>query len=398
MAFLSRKTKSGQQFIAIFDIGSGSIGGAFASIEKEGVPEIIFSTRQSIPFQEKLNFQRFFDSMIKTLEEMFTKMQKEAGDIKISKAFCVLASPWYASQTRLVRYDQPAPFTVTERGLGKLINKEIELFRESKLFIRSKTGDTLPEIMESKNIQMKLNGYEVRNLQGKRALELEIALYISMIPANIHKSIEESIAKFWNTSDIHFSSFSFTAFNTIRDIFTDESSFLFIDISAEVTDISLSKDNVLLESISFPAGKNMLIRALVEKMGTTPTAAASEFTLYLENKSAREHAKQVEAILSESTGEWRVFFEDALSQFANEFPIPKTIFYTADDDVAKWFERAIGEINFARFSKEESSFIVRSLGNAFLGKFVQILDPRFQDPFLSIETIFANKLISLIKK
>lgn len=397
MGLFQRSTKTGQHFIIVFDIGSASIGGAFVSIDSTKKPEIIFSTRRAIPFQEKLNFQRFLDSMIKTLEEMFEVMQKTGGGVKVDQAFCILASPWYASQTRLVHYNQPEPFTVTEKGLGKLIQKEIDLFRNSKLFARSNDGEAQPEIMEAKSIQVKLNGYEVRNPYKKKTTKLEVALYISMIPANIYKSINESIRKFWHVPNAHFSSFSFTAFDSIRDIFTEESSFLFMDISGEVTDISLAKDNVLLESISFPAGKNMLVRALVTGMKTAPAAAQTELKLYLENKSNRDHREQVEKILNEAAKEWLMFFEDALSQFSTEFPIPRTIFYTADDDVMKWFESAMKETNFAKFSKEEGTLLVRSLGNAFLSKFVQVLEPDFQDPFIAIESMFANKLAKIGK-
>ena len=398
MALFHRKPKSGQHFIIILDIGSGSIGGAFASVDKGRTPEIIFSTRKDIPFQEKLNFQRFLDSMIKTLEEMFVTLKSSGGAVQIDQVFCVLASPWYASQTRLIRYAQPEPFAVTEKGLAKLLQKEIDLFRTSPLFERARVGDNPPEIMESKNIQMKLNGYEVRNPYGKKALELEVALYISMIPSNIFKSINESITKFWHVPNVHFSSFAFTAFDTIRDIFSDEKTFLFMDISGEVTDISLAKDNVLLESISFPAGKNMLVRSLMHSMKTTSAIAISELNLYLENKSTREHAKQIEEVLGKASAEWRIFFEDASAQFAKEFPIPRTIFYTADDNVTKWFEAAIREANFTHFSQEEGLFVIRSLGNTFLSKFVQVLEPDFQDPFLTIEAIFASKFTSLANK
>jgi hypothetical protein len=395
MSLFHRKPKSGQHFVIVFDIGSGSIGGSFVSVDEGKTPEIIFATRRDIPFQEKLNFPRFLELMIKTLEEMFTTMQKSGGGVKITQAFCVLASPWYASQTRLVHYNQPEPFLVTEKGLHKLIQKEIDLFRDSKLFVRSKVGDTMPEIMESKNIQMKLNGYEVRDPFGKRVSELEIALYISMIPANIYKSINESIVKFWHVPNAHFASFSFVAFDLIRDVFSDEASFLFMDISGEVTDISLAKDNVLLESISFPAGKNILIRALVEKMKTTPTAAASELDLYLENKSTKEHAKQVEEALLAAGKEWLTYFEDALTQLSLEFPIPKTIFYTTDNNVATWFEKSIDQASFTKFSQEEGAFTVRALGSEFLSKFVKAVEPDFQDPFLAVEAIFAKKFTFL---
>jgi hypothetical protein len=170
-----------------------------------------------------------------------------------------------------------------------------------------------------------------------------------------------------------------------------------MDISGEVTDISLAKDNVLLESISFPAGKNMLVRALVAGMKTAPAAAQTELRLYLENKSNREHREQVEKILSAAAKEWLVFFEDALSQFSTEFPIPRTIFYTADDDVMKWYENAMKETDFSRFSREEGTFNIRSLGNSFLSKFVEVLEPDFQDPFIAIEAMFANKLAKMGK-
>ena len=397
MSLFQRKPTSGQHFVIIFDIGSGSIGGAFVSIDPGKPSEIIFATRKEIPFQEKLNFPRFLELMIKTLEEIFTAMQKAGGGVKVTRAFCVLASPWYASQTRLVHYNQPEAFTITEKGVDKLIQKEIELFRDSKLFTRSKVGDAMPEIMEAKNIQMKLNGYEVRDPYGKRVGELEIALYISMIPANIYKSINESIVKFWHVPDTHFASFSFLAFDTIRDIFSDESSFLFMDISGEVTDISLAKDNVLLESISFPAGKNILTRALIQEMKITHALANSELDLYFENKSTPDHAKQIEKILGEATKEWLTFFEDALVQLAVEFPIPRTIFYTTDNNAVKWFREAIEETNFTKFSPEESAFVIRSLGSEFLRKFVQVTEPDFQDPFLAIEAIFAKKFTSLNK-
>lgn len=398
MSLFHSKPKNGQHFVIVFDIGSGSIGGSFVSVDEGKIPEIIFATRRDIPFQEKLNFPRFLELMIKTLEEMFITMQKSGGGVKITQAFCVLASPWYASQTRLVHYNQPESFVVTEKGLNKLLQKEIGLFRDSKLFVRSKVGDAMPEIMESKNIQMKLNGYEVRDPFGKRITELEIALYISMIPANIYKSINESIVKFWHVPNAHFASFSLVAFDLIRDVFSGESSFLFVDISGEVTDISLAKDNVLLESISFPAGKNMLTRAIIEDMKTTAAVAHSELDLYLENKSTKEHAKQIEKTLDSVSKEWLMYFEDALAQLSLEFPVPKTIFYTTDNNVVSWFEKAIGQANFAKFSEEEDKFTVRSLGSEFLSKFVKATEPDFQDPFLAIEAIFAKKFTLLNKK
>lgn len=395
MALFQRNPRSGQRFIIIFDIGSGSIGGSFVSVETGRLPEIIFATRKDIPFQERLNFQRFLDLMIKTLEEMFVTMQKAGQGVRIERAFCILASPWYASQTRKLRYIQPTPFVVTQKILDKLVEKEVDLFRSSKLFARSKVGTTPPEIMEVKNVQIKLNGYEVRDPFKKRTALLEIALYISMIPSNIKKSIDNSITKFWHVPKVSFSSFSFTAFDVIRDIFADQKSFLFMDVSGEVTDISLVRDGVLEESISFPAGRNMLVRAIVNALKTTPSGAVSELLLATKGDSHREHADAIHEILMIAKKEWLSFFNTSLAQLATEFPIPKTIFYTADDDVSAHFGDALRMANFPGAAPDDNALLIRALNNVFLSKFVQVLEPSFQDPFLTIETIHANKFIQL---
>jgi hypothetical protein len=153
--------------------------------------------------------------------------------------------------------------------------------------------------------------------------------------------------------------------------------------------------------VSFPAGKNMLIRTLVEKLKTTPALAMSELDLYANHHSTPDHVAQVEAALAEATKTWQASFQDALRQFAKEFPIPHTIFYTADDSMSEWFEAAIAKTSTAPLTESGKegmgggAFVVRSLGNAFLGKFVHLVEPDFEDPFLAIEAIFANKFSSL---
>jgi hypothetical protein len=110
MSFFHFGRKSGQHFVIIFDIGSASIGGAFVNIEVGKIPEIIFTIRRDIPFQEKLNFDRFLSAMITTLEEMFVTMKKSGGDVHIASLLhpgmhhkhdsCTTISPFHFSSRR----------------------------------------------------------------------------------------------------------------------------------------------------------------------------------------------------------------------------------------------------------------------------------------------------------
>lgn len=397
MGFFDSHKNGERRHVIVVDVGSGSVGGALVATSPGARPEILYTVRKGIVFQEKLTFARFFEATKKTLKEVCDELARSTGDKSVAHVYVTLASPWYASQTRVVRYARPEPFRVTEQGVAKLIEHEIALFRESKLFTRSKQNDTQPEIMEAKNIQTKLNGYEVRSASGKRAREVEIALYISMIPGDLFAFIRESVTTRWKGAKPHASSFAFAAFDTVRDMFGDESGFLFMDISGEATDMSLTKDNVLLESISFASGTNTLLRAFIDAEGGAPAAAASELALYFDGKCTKERAEAVSKALSSAKHEWTIFFEDALQQFAKEFPIPRTIFYTTDGAYATFYEDAIREAQFVRFGAEETTFTVRLLGDKFLNNFVTFADPGAHDPFLAIEAIAANKLASLQK-
>jgi len=62
--------------IAVFDIGSASVGGALISFHAGEKPKIIWSARESMVFQNDLNFGRFLSSMLETLEKVLIKMQQ----------------------------------------------------------------------------------------------------------------------------------------------------------------------------------------------------------------------------------------------------------------------------------------------------------------------------------
>ncbi len=391
------KKKEGQNFITVFDIGSASVGGAFVLLETGKPPQVIFTTRINIPFQKELNFQRFFMAMQKTLEDVFVAMKKAGGEVVVDHAFCVLASPWYASQTRLVRYrPEKVPFVVTEKLVDELIQREVAAFRSSKLFASSKIDDALPEVMESKNIQMKLNGYETKKPYGQKADELRIALYMSMIPPNILSSIEGAISKFWNTHNVHLNSFSYLAYNIIRDLYPLESTFLFLDISGELTDVSLVKDGVLTESLSFPVGKNMLVRAIMHGKKAPSEVAQSDLALFLEDAISGEHAGKVGDFIDSARKEWLSFLEDGLSKFAEDFPIPPLVFYTGDEDIAPWYKERILEARFSTFTIQEGEFTVKFLGSDMFAQHVTIPEPSFRDPFIALASMYAQKSISLL--
>ena len=90
----------------IFDIGSGSVGGALVTYATDSAPRVRYSRRLPIPFQQELDFERFVRAMLSTLLDVALKVQSEGipamvsaegKSIQIDEVLCIFSAPWTLS-------------------------------------------------------------------------------------------------------------------------------------------------------------------------------------------------------------------------------------------------------------------------------------------------------------
>ena len=92
-----------ERLVAVFDIGSGSVGGAIVKVPEASQinkkrPEIIAETRFDI--KSKNDFKIDFESFTKDMLNALGKTARFLFDLKVGapeEIFCMLASPWYDS-------------------------------------------------------------------------------------------------------------------------------------------------------------------------------------------------------------------------------------------------------------------------------------------------------------
>ena len=380
--------------IAVFDIGSASVGGALISFHAGEKPKIIWSARESMVFQNDLNFGRFLSSMLETLEKVLIKMQQ--SEMPHPRSFlCIFSSPWYASQTRVIKMKQDKEFAVSKRVVEDLVAREIESFKVLNIGKYKRMGEEDVEIMETHTVQVKLNGYITDNPYGMRAKNLEMSLYISMAPKRVLSSVKSRITKTFGSRNIKFCSFSLTAFSTIRDIFSHKNDFLFMDISGEVADISLVKGNVLLETASFPLGKNFLLRRLSSGLNTVHEEVASLFTMYREEKTNDATKEKIQKILEGSRDEWLKSLQQGLRSLSDDLTLPSAVFFTSDADVAPWFLDCLTSSELGEFTGTGAPFDVTLLDTATMEKFSTFSPQVEKDPFIVVEALFADRIVEL---
>lgn len=379
------------ELVLVFDIGSSSVGGALFSMQKSGIPKIILSLREPIPLEQEVNSDRFLSLTVKSLELLAGRISlKGVGAPK--RVFCVLSSPWYASQTRTISLKKNTPFVFNTKLADDLIAKEISFFEEEHL---KKYLDAKSKIVaiELKNMQTILNGYATPNPFNQKAQELEMIMFISMSGEQVLEKIKEAIQKHFSCEGIKFSSFTIASFTVARDIFAHHQDFLLIDIGGEVTDISMIKKEILRGSVSFPLGPNFMIRGVAEELGCSLDEARSFISLFKDGHMDGGTEKKLGPVISKLRGSWLQKFQESLVNLSNDISIPATIFVNVDQELSDFFSETIKSEQLNQYTLTESKFQVIFMGTEMLHGAAEIEKDVTRDPFLIIESIYINRFL-----
>ncbi len=383
------KPKEKRELTIVFDIGSSSVGGEIFYAEKSGIPKIIYSIREPILLEQEVDFDRLLSSTVKALETVANKIyMMKLGALK--KTFCVLSSLWYTSQIRTICLEKNIPFTFTLKLADSLIQKEISIFTEE---YSGKNPDTDIRPIELKNIKTMMNGYAVLYPLGQTTKELEMTIFVSMVHGQVLEKFEQTIGRYFNPTNIKFSSFAMASFSVARDIFAHQKNFILVDVGGEVTDISLVKNDALCESISFPMGRNFIIRKVASILKCSMDEARSIVSLHESGNASESVERKIKPIMNKFKIEWVENFQEALNDFTGNVSIYGTILMTAEKDLADFFSEAVRTGKFSDNNSTESKLKVVALNTKTLHGFAVLEKNTVRDSALIIESIYINSFL-----
>ena len=382
-----------EKLVAIFDIGSGSVGGAIARIpsDTKKAPTILFSTRVLIDNHEHGNFDDFLLKMTKALHDTAQQLYgKRIGAPQ--KIFCVLGSPWYLSQTRIIKMTKEKPFVFSRRIADDLLRKELASFEHEYTEKYGATGSA-PVMIENTVVGVSLNGYAISDPLGKRAKKLEMDIIISLSPAVCIDAIQDCLMKTFHDIPIRYSSFMTSTYIAVRDQFVNPLSFLLVDVGGEVTDVAIVSKGTLKSSLSFPFGRKEFFRFIATKRGIEIRDAEELFSLYKDGALDPIRKEELEPLFKSIERSWSEAFYHTLTLLPTALGLPSTIFLTADADMRDWFKDVLKNGKYI-----QSIITVRPLTVITLDgpNFIPLckVEHGLCDPFLMIETIALSRKLN----
>jgi len=377
MGFLfSSKNKKVKKVIAIFDIGSGSIGGAIVELPDTvgGLPTIIKSAHANIVSSSTNDFDIIFKNMIRALDTTASNLNNGNTSI-VSEVFCILASPWYLSETRVVKIQKETSFIFSKNQADILLKKEIKTLSD---IYKEKYGySDAPELIESLVMGISLDGKKIDEPIGKKCKSVDMDILATLSSKFFLNKITDVVSKTFHHIPVKFSSFVTASYLAVRDRYINEDSYLLIDVGGEVTDISVVNNGVLKYSMSFPQGKKTFMRYISKYKAIELRDAEELFNLFNTENLSSLLKLNAAPIFKSIENTWVNSFNQSLHSLPRGTKIPSLVFLTADNDIKKWLSEVI--------KKDNNLDIVSLEGSHFLD--MCSVKNTTCDPFLMIEAI-----------
>jgi len=385
-SFLSPSKKMSERVLVVH-VDSSSVTGAFVSIGG-GVTSVLSSASADIAIVKDLASADFEREMRKALSAMLATL-RALGQGAPDRIAVYLASPWYASQVRVARTSRPTDFVASPTLLNDMISRELKAFEEEEMRASYASGAPLRAI-ESKTVQVKLNGYVAADPLGKACKELELSIFVSVAPEAMLSGIEDIVEREYK-APLRFSTFLASSFVVTRDFFPHEDDYLLIDVGGEITDVSVVRAGALATSFSFPIGRNALLRRLSHGLGRSISEAIAICALYKEDKVEASVRDACAGIVKDSKDEWLASFQRAAFTGAGERSLPSTVMLSVGSDIAPWFVETVRREEFHRGSGTGHVPKVILLEASVFHESLRFEQGADRNPFIMIDALAASR-------
>lgn len=369
------------EVIGIIDIGSARVSGAIMT----EWPKVSNELSEGVDWQDTPDWNRFINGIEISLKKVLNKLATGKHP-KPEEFFVFLSSPFFIGRTSKIKASESTPFEITPPLLADMVKRNYE-----ELDITDKDGLVS---LENELMQVKLDGYVTPKPVGQKAKEIELNHWQSESPAKIIKGLKELIQNSFPKAKINFHSFAYSAFAVFSELL-NEKDWILLDTGNELTDILVIKNGCLAEHLSFPIGKNALIRSVTQSLQTVPAETESVLNRYALGQANHVLASRLEPALALAGQEWLDSLSDSLSKVLEKNILPEEIYLFGDEPSDKLFIDFIKKADSSNFTvsrKPLRAFYAEKPLNQALHHLEGKVSPPLKNSFLLAEALFCASI------
>lgn len=323
-----------ERSVLLCTVESGAVHATLCLMHRNNKPFIVHSATKPVPFQEHIEFDRFASATLQALadacQEIVTKgiphiASRRVRRGHIDSVHCTYGSPWYVSQTHHIDVRHPGGFVVTQKALQGLLDQHAPKTPPSL----ADTHDHA-KVLQQDIVDIRLNGYSVGDPYGKKADRISFSVTTGILSESLSRYMEDVVGRFFAYEQMTHHAGPAVMFFGIRDALATDSSFLALDVSAEVTDISIIRNGVLTETLSFPFGVRTAVRQFAQKSRLLVSEVLGVMQGLKDKKLDPQKTKEYEMHAARVRSAWHAAAAQALVPAVEESSLPKSAFLFGD--------------------------------------------------------------------
>ena len=286
--------------LLVLDIGSSGVHAVVVTRDERGIFDIERVARSHPLVLPEVNLKKLWKKLHGMTGDIMTDLR--SSDSRPHSAIIVFSSPWYFSEVRQFSHASESPIEITEKLLNTFMSEEEERFRAAS-FERFRVAADEVTILEPERMRITLNGYPTDVIVGKRATTIEAFLYLSAVFGRALDDVKTLLSDHGiRLAKVQTSPMAF--YTTAVEIGVADEGRVVIDIGGEITEVSLIKNGILYDSVSYARGLNFVARRLAEALSLDAEAAIAYLQNYgagaLESGKTVKTKKVVEEAIAES--------------------------------------------------------------------------------------------------
>lgn len=274
--------------------------------------------RRIFPLPEKLLLREIWR---KSKEPLFKLLGELLHSFKRSEIIICFNLPFYSAETRIVKIARKNPFLIEKKFIDSLLKEEVAIFERERA-LRQKLQEKNFELIEKEIVGSLLNGYPIKNINGKKVSEAELFLYFSAGLKNITDDLKEEAEKIQPRLKISFHTSPFIIYKTLNPIIEEKKNLLIFKLGKEISEILLIGDGRIKEMVSFAKGENFFGRRAAFRLNLSPEEGQNIVNNYLQEKLNPEYDKKIRETMENAFKEFESDLKDSVFMLGKEYFLP----------------------------------------------------------------------------
>jgi hypothetical protein len=212
-----------------------------------------------------------------------------------------------------------------------------------------------------------------------------------------HSYVEESVSRFFSNTPFTHHCAPTIEFLGIQDTFATDQSFLIVDISSEVTDVSVIRRGVLVETATFPYGTSSAMRSFTQYAGILPEEVLGTVRALQAGKLDTEVMQRYAEAQEKTQKEWVAHFGKILFELEQGGDVPTSTFILGESSefllLQKFFMPTERIISSHTGSRLTSTVLTSDTLKPFYSAQEGVLSAH---PLLIFSALYVHKSVAMI--